>query len=293
MLCCIGDLVEDVVVWPEITPRRGTDTPSRVFRHRGGSAANVAVLAATAGGRSRFVGQIGNDRLGELLVEDLVAAGVEPIVARTGRTGTIVVLIEADGERTMLPDRAAATQLSEIPPHTLDDVSWLHVPGYSLMVEPLGGTSRALIEAARSRDIKVSVDASSVSVIEEYGISAFTGDLERLEPDVLFCNEEEAHLLDIGSGASPPGVQLAVVKAGPDPVCLVDIHTATWVPVPRVDAVTDTTGAGDAFAAGFIVATMGGAKPVQATRAGNSLAAQLLKHPGADVRNRQPVPEER
>lgn len=293
MLCCVGDLIEDVVVWPDTELRTGTDTPSQVFRRRGGSAANVAVLAAAVGERTRFIGQVGADRLGDQLVAELEAAGVHPAVLRRGRTGTIVVLIGPDGERTMLPDRGAATQLSEIPPNALNDVTWLHIPGYSLMIEPLGRTTRTLIGSARSRGISVTIDASSVGVIDEYGVAAFAEDLRTLRPDVLFCNEDEAALLGVGSGSAPVGVPLSVVKAGPKPVCLVTPETTTWVPVPRVNDVVDTTGAGDAFAAGFLVATMGGAKPVTATKAGSRLAAQLLQQPGAAVGGRQPVSEEK
>lgn len=283
MLCSVGDLVEDVVVWPAAPPRRGTDTPARVFRRRGGSAANVAVFAAAAGGNSRFIGQVGEDRLGHLLVAELADAGVEPAVIHEGRTGTIVVLIEADGERTMLPDRGAATQLSEIPPRALDDAAWIHVPGYSLMVEPLGTTALEIVETAGRSGSAVSIDASSVDVLETYGVPEFTKLLEQIRPEVLFCNKEEAAVLGVAPGSPPPGTVLSVVKAGPEPVGLVTDHSTTWVPVPAVENVADTTGAGDAFAAGFLVATMEGAKPIKATQAGIDLAAKLLLQPGAEV----------
>jgi sugar/nucleoside kinase (ribokinase family) len=103
----VGDLVEDVVVWPDGPVRTGTDTPARVFHSRGGSAANVAVAAAPLV-PTRWLGCVGPDPLGDRLLGELQAAGIDVRAQRRGRTGTIVVLVDPDGERTFLPDRGAA-----------------------------------------------------------------------------------------------------------------------------------------------------------------------------------------
>lgn len=282
MLCCIGDLVEDVVVWLSAEPQHGTDTPARVFRSRGGSAATVAVCAVAAGVRARFVGQIGDDPLGTSLVAQMEAAGVEVQVVRSGRTGSIVVLVEPGGERTMLPDRAAATELAVLPEGALREVRWLHVPAYSLFVEPLATTSIAAVNEACLIGIPVSIDASSAGDLSRFGVDRFLELMTTLEPDVFFCNEDEAGLLGVVAGDGISGPRLTIVKAGPGPVTLIDAGGGTkTVPVPAVEVVSDTTGAGDAFAAGFIAASMGGADPVAATDAGSRMAATVLTRPGA------------
>ena len=282
MLCCVGDLVEDVVVWPTAAPERGTDTTSRVFRRRGGSAANVAVFACEAGGRSRFVGQVGADALGTTLVAEMEATGVDTKVVRDGRTGTIVVLIEPDGERTMLPDRGAATNLATIPEGATQGVTWLHIPAYSLIVEPLATTTIQLIEDVRRQDGSVSLDASSTGLLRQFGRERFLRLVAELHPDVLFCNRDEASFVAAVPERPVAGASLTVIKDGPNPVHVVARNGLTSkVPVAAVANVVDSTGAGDAFAAGFIVATMRGDDPVAAVAAGNTLAASVLTRPGA------------
>ena len=286
MLCCIGDLVEDVVVWPSTELVHGTDTPSRIFRRRGGSAANVAVIAARRGQPSRFIGQVGEDGLGSMLATEMEQAGVELTLARGGTTGSIVVIVDHSGERTMLPDRSAATELAALPDGALEGATWLHVPAYSLIVEPLGSSTRHAITVARQHAIGVSVDASSTGPLTEYGVARFLSEMESIGPDVFFCNKDEADLLGINQETPLAGARLTVIKAGADPVVIIDhIGNATKVSVPPVAAVADTTGAGDAFAAGFLSATIAGVAPPEAAAEANQVAATVLLRPGAGSHN--------
>ena len=185
------------MVWLSAEPQHGTDTPVRVFRSRGGSAATVAVYATIAGVAARFVGQVGDDPLGQLVVSELEDAGVEALVKRSGRTGSIVVLVDPTGERTMLPDRAAAMDLDAVPDGTLVGVCWLHVPAYSLVVEPLAATSISAINEAGLIGIPVSIDASSTGDLSRFGVDRFLELMTKLAPSLFFCNEEEADLLGV------------------------------------------------------------------------------------------------
>jgi sugar/nucleoside kinase (ribokinase family) len=249
----IGDLLEDIVVQIDSPPALGTDTPARIVRRRGGSAANVAACAARSGAPVRFIGGVGEDALGEWLVDDLTADGVDVRVQRRGRTGSVVVLVGPDGERTMLPDRAAATELADVDPTWLDGVTWLHVPSYSLLSEPIGTAVRELIVALRRSRGQLSIDVSSVGVVREYGVERYGRLLADLAPDVVFANDSEAALLP-----DEPST-LTIIKDGPRPVRVRAPGDSRKIEVPRLTDVVDTTGAGDAFAAGYLVSAVRGA----------------------------------
>ncbi|MCL1598182.1 MAG: PfkB family carbohydrate kinase, partial [Actinomycetia bacterium] len=214
MLCCLGDVVEDVVVWLSSDVATGTDTAVSIHRRRGGSAANVAVAAANTGTGVRFIGRVGTDAIGRSLIGDLAIAGVDARVQQQGRTGTIVVLVHPGGERSMLPDRAAAVELDSIDDTDLAGVTWLHVPAYSLVVEPLGAASREAIRKVQRTGGKVSIDASSVAIIEDFGIARFSAMIDALKPDVLFCNADEGNVLAMTDSRGASGADLTVVKNG-------------------------------------------------------------------------------
>ena len=273
-LAVVGDLVEDVVVWPAGPVRHGSDTRSRFFRARGGSAANVAAAAA-AYVPSRFLGCVGADPLGDRLVAALAAAGVAVRAQRRGRTGTVVVLVDPDGERTFLTDRAAAADLEPVPATELDGAGLLHVPAYGLDGGRTAGSVHALLELAGTRGVPVSLDASSWAVLRSIG--DFPDVVRRARPVLLFTNADEARELPLPL----PGTTV-VVKDGarPTTVLLGDGGTLR-VPVPAVDGVRDSTGAGDAFAAGWLSATMEGRDATACAQRAHELARAVLAVPGA------------
>ncbi len=277
MLCCIGDLVEDVVAWLSTDIAHGTDTGVEIHRRRGGSAANVAVAAAGTGATVRFIGRVGTDAIATSLVSDLVAAGVDAVVQREGRTGTIVVLVDPTGERSMLPDRAAAVELDHIGDADLAGVTWLHVPAYSLVHGPLAEVSAGAIATVAGRGGAVSIDVSSVAIIETLGVGRFADMLHHFGPKVVLCNRDEADLLGISRAGGIAGAEITVVKDGPhEAVALDGSAVVARVPATPIATVRDTTGAGDAFAAGFITAMMDSADVEAALRRGHDVAAGVL-----------------
>ncbi len=273
----LGDLVEDIAVRVGAVVNVASDTEAHIRRRRGGSAANTAVAVARAGGRARFIGQVGSDAIGAALVAETEAAGVEVVARRAGRTGTIIVLVDHRGERSMLTDRGACADLGDPDPAWLDGLQVLHVPAYSLAGGRLAETAVTLVNWAHERGIIVSIDASSAAVIESYGAARMRTLLWSLQPHVLLCNELEAQVLSAAGGVDGIATAATVVKQGPDPALVsVPGDGVVEVPVPALPGVTDTTGAGDAFAAGFLLAVAGGALAAEAAAAGHRTARAAI-----------------
>jgi ribokinase len=245
MICTLGDLLLDVVVRLEGPIAEDTDTYGRTRVGAGGQAANVAAWVVALGGAARFVGKRARDPAGRLLAEELQRRGVElagPEV-EVG-TGTVVSIATPDGRRTMLGDRGVSVELSpsEMQGAWLAGCERLHLPAYSLVAQPIAG---AALEAAAMAP-KISVDLSSTAALELVGVESFRDLVEQLEPDVVFANEAEATLvgpLDAETFVLKRGARGCVVQTG-DEEREYPAHPAE---------VVDTTGAGDAFAAGFLV----------------------------------------
>ena len=283
LICAAGDLVDDIVVHVHGTPVRDGDVPATVTRHRGGSAANTVAVVARLGGGARFVGQVGHDPSGALLVDDLTTVGVECAVRQAGVTGTVVVVVEPDGSRTMFSDRRAAGGDAPIDERVVDDVDVLHVPYFGLAGSVEGAPFPRLVARARERGVVLSFDPSSVALCGP----AFVDLVREARPGVVLCNEAEATALGVDDEGLP-GARLVVVKQGAEPALLRG-EVSAEVPVPGHPAVVDTTGAGDAFAGGFLLALARGDGPVAAAHAGHAAAARVIAGAGADAW-REPAP---
>jgi sugar/nucleoside kinase (ribokinase family) len=245
-------------------------------------AATVAQQKSRNDAGARLIAQVGDDRLGDQLVGALRDAGVDPCVVRSGRTGSIVVIVSPDGERTMITDRAAATELVLAPDNWFENVSLLHVPGYSLFSEPLATATRACIATAHEKNIPVTIDASSASLILAYGVAKFRSLVAEIRPKIFFCNTDEAEVLNLST--QPLDLDIVVIKAGARPTKLIENKVVKMIEVEPVGEIIDTTGAGDAFAAGFL--TKFGENNLDTyicVLAGHQLAASVLRSPGATM----------
>jgi sugar/nucleoside kinase (ribokinase family) len=249
MVCSLGDLLLDVVVRVEGPIAEDTDTYGRTKVGAGGQAANVAAWLVALGGKARFVGKRARDTAGRLVSEELQARGVEvagPEV-ETG-TGTVVSIATADGKRAMLSDRGVAPELrpEELDSTWFENCARLHLPAYSLLLSPI---REAALAAARLTPA-VSVDLSSTAAIRTAGVEQLRGVLAELGPDIVFANEEEAELV------GRLDVETLVVKRGARGCSVYAGGEERAYPAEPAEAV-DSTGAGDAFAAGYLLGGAG------------------------------------
>jgi ribokinase len=246
MICVLGDAHLDVVVRHAGPLAEETDTPATTSVGVGGQGANVAAWVTALGGRSRLIAARGTDLAADLVSAELVRRGVElvgPILP--GRTGVVVSLSDGGRRRSMLTDRGAGADLA--PPHIapgwLAGCDWLHVSAYAFAGEPMRGAALACVVAARAASARVSIDLASTAMIESVGVATVSAILTAVAPDAIFGNGAEAALLD-GMVAA----DTLIVKLGPDGVRAGGKHFAALPTVP-----VDATGAGDAFAAGYLL----------------------------------------
>jgi sugar/nucleoside kinase (ribokinase family) len=288
----LGDLMLDSVVIPSRPLERGTDVPGRVMLRQGGSAANTARWLARLGVRSTLVTAVGRDPIGRALVRALEGDRVTVRATRiAGRpSGRIGVVVMFGGERSFVADRGAADELT---PADLR-AGWfagdvLHLPAYSLIGSPLGDAGRRAIELAREQGALISLDLASAAPLLAKGRRAAHRLVADASPDILFSTaaEAEAFLGAYDVAGLLDAAPLAIVKRGAGGATMLARGSAVplrfEVATPPMAAI-DTTGAGDAFDAGFLSGFLaappdGRLRPValrRAALAGHRAAARQL-----------------
>lgn len=300
----LGDLTLDVVLSPARSIQSGTDVPGTVRLRQGGSAATAAAWLGRLGAQVQLVCAVGRDGPGRALVEAIHADGVVVRARRVaGRpTGRIGVVVAADGERSFVADRGAADDLApaDLRASWFAALELIHLPFYSLLGEPLGAAAREAIRLARAAGAVVSLDLASVGPLLAAGRPAALALVQAVAPDVLLTTVGELlALLDPPNRAELGARSLAlapvvIVKRGSNGAT-VHVRDASGASITfdvatKPLAAADTTGAGDAFDAGFLIAYVEGRRSGRATPAGLRRAV-LAGHRAAARQLAGPRPE--
>jgi len=253
----LGDLNLDVYATHPSGLPAGAEARSVVRTVPGGSAGTFARVAAAAGASVTFLGCVGNDLVGDLLVRSLEDRGIVARVARDERpTGTIVSLEHA-GERTMLCSRGANDGLTadRVDEATLTRADHLHVSGYAFLSDMQRTAASRAIGLARERGLPVSVDPPPANLIRAFGVRRFLACLDDVtwlfpnasEGRVLSGFEQPAEIADALADAFPIGA----VTLGPFGALAWDGARRSLERTPEKPG--NPTGAGDAYAAAFVV----------------------------------------
>ena len=284
----VGDVATDVVVVLAGEPAPGSDRPASIRSRGGGAGANVAVHLAGLGVPVTLAGCVGDDAAAAGLRAELAAAGVR-LELRTvpgAATGTVVSLVEPGGQRSMLADRGANLALEPADVPAPSPGGHLHLSGYTLLDPGPRAAGLAALSAAVDAGCTVSADPASTGPLRRYGVDRWLADTACAT--VLLPNAEEARLLT-GCGDVEDAAR---ALAGRHPIVAVTLGAdgALWAaddalvhrPAHPADVV-DTTGAGDAFAAGLLAAWLADphGDPGAALDAGLALAAAVVRRPGA------------
>lgn len=294
----VGDLIVDVVLAPAAELVTGTDVLGRVMLRQGGSATTTARWLGRSGADVSLVAAVGRDSAGRTLVRTIRDDGVTSRVVRIAGhpTGRVGVFVAPGGERSFVQDRGAALRLA--PEHLHErwfaSAELVHIPTYSLLDHPLGDAGRRAAELAHASGALVTVDLSSSGPLLALGRAGAVEVVRGARPDLLFAAGSEAGALADDEASLLDVAPIVVLKRGPLGASLLyrdgGVTSRVEVAAEPVEA-ADTTGAGDAFDAGFILGWLAGRRAGAATAAairrgaesGNRMAAHHLARPRREL----------
>lgn len=243
----MGDAVLDVTVQPAAALLPGGDVPAVIRIGPGGQGANLAVRLARQGMNVRLICGLGDDAAGAFVSDALERERVTLTPVRVAETPTVVILLDARGERTMLSQRAPF--VARAGPHPPGAAAWVVVSGYLLLEAEASQLARLVLAAADHR----AVVGCAIPLGRE---SAWLESAAAVRPSLVILNRDEAEALALEHGhPAGPGTgldaSLLVVTDATGAVAWLDDLTVS-VTAPSGGPASDTTGAGDAFAAAFV-----------------------------------------
>jgi sugar/nucleoside kinase (ribokinase family) len=295
-LLAIGDIAWDIFIRPEGDLVRGSDVLGTVDVMPGGAAANVAVWARRLGADVTLVGKIGDDTLGTLMHAHLRSEGVarHVITVPGGLSTRVGILVSADGEHSFVIDHTKVLRFEDgdAPPSLIAGADAVFFNGYDIFLAGSTSFLAPLLAEARSRGVPVVFDPSSFALTQAFGAGRLMDGVGRV--DVLLANDAEADVLRDGRpfSALERHAKLAVVKQGPDGASGY-AGSAAWHAAASPVTVVDTTGAGDAFDAAFMVEWLASGNVEAALQAGNRLGAHVAAHLGAQPASPAQPPQPR
>ena len=265
----------------------GLESRAKISTQGGGAAANVASWLAFNKTPSYLVVRIGDDSAGQTLITELETYGVEHSsrVIPNMNSGVVIVIVGREGERTMFPDSGANSGLglSDLP--DLSQFSAVYLSAYSLINTQSRTGVLEMIDAIKAAGLRIILDPATVGVLMEVGVKVATEWLDLI--DTIILNEEESHFL---TGKDNPvdaaaklleRVNTVVIKRGSNGA-LGQTRGGQLIQVEaKRTSVVNTTGAGDAFAAGFISIWADNGPLIEALESGADLASHCVALVGA------------
>ena len=263
----------------------------------GGSAANTIVGIADFGGRSAYACKVGSDDYGARYLEEMRRLGIAiEVPQNSGQTGTCVVLITPDAQRTMLTHLGVSSTLGpdDIDADEIARAKYVYIEGYLFTGDSTRAAALKAIELAKAQGVKVALTVSDpflIDLFRDQFIELIEGPV-----DLLFCNEQEARAL---TGKDDPVDCAHEIHRHAENVALtlgangsILMHEGEVIAVESVPVqAVDTTGAGDMYAAGVLYGITNGLSWQQAGHLGSHAAAQVVSQLGARLPRRYTAEE--
>ena len=256
----------------------------------GGSAANSVAGISSFGGRAAFIGKVAKDQLGEVFGHDMRALGAHfdtPPLTTGEATGRCLINVTPDGERTMATFLGAANLLGpdDVDPKVIEAAKITFLEGYLFTPDEARKAFAKAAAIARTSNRLIALTLSASFVVESF--REVLVDFIEQQVDVLFANEEEITGLfetkdfDEAVRLTRPHVKIAALTCGAEGSVVIAGNETHKVSAEPIDKVVDTTGAGDAYAAGFLYGVARSRPYDVCGRLGSIAAAEVISHYGA------------